>query len=82
MFDSVFAMMKQPFSTTSDWNVALQFSGGIGMILELKMSVNGHSRFDCCWLSKFSNEREYLFICSHGHLSIANITKAVLLEYF
>eukprot|EP01084_Bolivina_argentea_P259797 438524_1 len=47
-------------STTSSWNVAVQFADTSGLILEL--IPHAHLKyFGCCWLAKYPNEQELLF---------------------
>ena len=72
LFDSTFFYMNQPFSTTPIYNVALSFSNKTGIILETK-PFSDAKYFDCCWLSRFSNERELLFVQSNNRITIQNI---------
>eukprot|EP01084_Bolivina_argentea_P085805 155090_1 len=75
-FRSMFANIKAPFSTTTDYLVALNFCANKGMILELALhrirwyltayegneSLNRMNCFDCQWISDFSNENEIFCI--------------------
>eukprot|EP01084_Bolivina_argentea_P126999 224706_1 len=73
VFDGIKCVVDQPFSTTSSWEVAVNFGTNVGMVLALDCGV-GTRYFDCAWLSDFSNERELLFIGRGDFLTIFNIT--------
>ncbi len=60
-------------STTSSWTVAVQFSGDVGIILELIPAVSLRY-FNCCWISRFSYEAELLFIGGFQLMNVMNIT--------
>eukprot|EP01084_Bolivina_argentea_P251926 422722_1 len=75
-FSSVFGHIKHPFSTTTDYCVAVNFCRQKGMILSLNMSQqewtfsvqdgieasSTMSCFDCSWISDFTNEQEIFCI--------------------
>eukprot|EP01084_Bolivina_argentea_P288559 495278_1 len=66
-FDAVFAYIKTPVSTSTDFAVAINFTQNKGMILELGISTKaGHPEakylFDCQLISDFSNEQEIFFV--------------------
>eukprot|EP01084_Bolivina_argentea_P042146 77747_1 len=49
-----------PLSTSTQFEVALQFAGDTGLILELNPGTS--KSFSCAWLSDFGNESEHLFL--------------------
>eukprot|EP01084_Bolivina_argentea_P118358 210015_1 len=70
-FETVRANIKGPFSCTTDFAVALNFSSHKGLIIELSLSRNWiygkddsqkNAFIECYWLSDFSNEQELFFI--------------------
>eukprot|EP01084_Bolivina_argentea_P216386 367629_1 len=72
-FISLRENMCQPFSTTSSMEVAINFGGVNGMVLELNSS--GWSRYyDCQYISPYAAEKELLFINTIGPFKIINIT--------
>ena len=75
IFDSTMALIYGPLSTTYEWDVAVQFSCNIGLVLEL---VPGPTLkyFRCEWISPFSAEGELLFIGGFGVINFLNITSA------
>eukprot|EP01084_Bolivina_argentea_P081117 146903_1 len=83
--EMIFAKMEaniySPFSTTSEWSVAVQFASNTGMILELVPS-NFLKYFACSWLSMYPQEQEYLFIGGWSGLNIVNITHVSNGHYF
>eukprot|EP01084_Bolivina_argentea_P012959 24289_1 len=83
---SLTEQIKGPFSTTTDYAVALNFCSNKGMILELihfvqyraitTPSLTSTQGFDCQWISDFANEQEVLFIGGIFGLQITNIIDA------
>eukprot|EP01084_Bolivina_argentea_P165708 287838_1 len=75
-FESLFAYVKGPFSTTQDFAVAVNFSDQNGLVLELKMDIKSWifkliegtaaaqtmCCFDMTWLSDYTNEAEIFFV--------------------
>eukprot|EP01084_Bolivina_argentea_P113376 202067_1 len=62
----------QPFSTTSCYEVAVNFANYTGMVIEL--DFDGYTRFfDCAWISPYPNEHELFFINTRGLFQFANI---------
>eukprot|EP01084_Bolivina_argentea_P054900 100676_1 len=81
-FQTTRACINGPFSTTSDYYVALQFCQFKGTILELKLDSFWNFRvyspgFECHWLSDFANEQEWFFIGGSGHFEFENILRVV-----
>eukprot|EP01084_Bolivina_argentea_P123903 219562_1 len=87
-FATIKPVMKGPTSTTMDYTVAVNFSGGDGTILQLRLhnivstsgwsygSDSGGSRMafvDCSWLSDYPNEQERFFIGGWKHFYIDTI---------
>eukprot|EP01084_Bolivina_argentea_P111066 198274_1 len=69
-FSSTAACIKGPFSTTTQYNVAVNFANPSGCILDLCVSdglvhLYEYGLFNCQWLSDFKNEQEILFIGGH-----------------
>eukprot|EP01084_Bolivina_argentea_P281637 481902_1 len=76
MFESLYAYIKSPLSTTMDYSVAVGFCQNKGMILDLGfythewrycVDVHRHdddhiSCFECNWISAFTNEQEIFCI--------------------
>eukprot|EP01084_Bolivina_argentea_P297179 511926_1 len=81
IFNDIRCFMYQPFSTTSSWEVAVNFSNNSsnnsGMILDVSCSMFKERYFDCAWLSDYPSESEKLFIRNRWALQISNITIAV-----
>eukprot|EP01084_Bolivina_argentea_P227991 385151_1 len=77
VFDSMACAMFQPLSTTSEWEVALQFSTNKGMVIEFQVDAF-MSHFQCNWISDFSNENESLII----HAKSLNITNIVNIQQY
>eukprot|EP01084_Bolivina_argentea_P114578 203947_1 len=74
IFDSVFCRMHQPLSTTSIYEVAINFSYPKGIIIQLQPDALSRY-FECAWLSDFANEHEFLFVgCGNTPLLFSNIT--------
>eukprot|EP01083_Nonionella_stella_P190731 706327_1 len=73
VFDSMNQQVYGPFSTTSQFNVALQFACDTGLVLTLNRSsdIKYNKYFDCAYFSDFSGEAEKLFL--DGLLQIDNI---------
>eukprot|EP01084_Bolivina_argentea_P108376 193694_1 len=90
-FASLNARVKGPFSTTTNYSVAVNFSNNQGMIMQLDMLTNSVTdpenlmlpTFDCQWISDFVNENEIFTIggCKQFivrsiiHASIGNVVK-------
>ena len=68
LFNSYTPSFLCPFSTTIDIEIALRFSDGKGIILQLKQDSNCEisKYFDVEWLSTFPEERERLFVFTYG----------------
>ena len=87
MFESLFAFVKGPFSTTTAYNVAEKFAGGNGLILELKIdtkswilgfdegedAINRINCFECRHLSDYPNEQEIFNIGGLNRFHFVNI---------
>eukprot|EP01083_Nonionella_stella_P043254 116720_1 len=73
VFDEMNQRVYGPFSTTSQFNVALQFACHGGMVLTLNRSsdIRHNKYFDCALFSDFSAEAEKLFL--NGLLQIDDI---------
>ncbi len=69
-----------PISTTSSFEVAVNFANTNGLIVEFGGNLDwfGSGRyFRCDWLSDFPNEKEHLFIQNEcGHFNFQNIIRA------
>ena len=79
IFHDTFVKFEAITSTTTNLNVALNYSCGIGIILKLTKSndtmTNMSTYFDCRWISDYSNEYENIFIQNEFKFqSILNIT--------
>eukprot|EP01084_Bolivina_argentea_P264956 448999_1 len=79
-FQTVRAHINGPFSTTSDYYVALNFSQKQGVILELTVEGGWKSRvlapgFECFWISNYINEQEVFFLGAQRSFSFVNITE-------
>eukprot|EP01084_Bolivina_argentea_P118360 210021_1 len=81
-FSSMKACIKGPFSTTTEYTVAVTFCGNTGLILELNVDnywmvpVSDRTLtpvFDCSFVSDFPNEKELLFIGGYGHFTFQTI---------
>eukprot|EP01084_Bolivina_argentea_P069791 126925_1 len=75
LFNSTFATIKGPFSTTPSLAVACQFSHYKGLIMEI-LPAPELKYFDCSWLSPYSSELEMLFIGGLHAIKFVNITNA------
>eukprot|EP01084_Bolivina_argentea_P282172 482959_1 len=73
-FEQTVVRFYSPFSTSTDYAVALNFASAAGMMLHLESNYIdwGNSGFSCCWLSSFINEQEVLFF-GFASLRILNI---------
>eukprot|EP01083_Nonionella_stella_P043259 116727_1 len=73
VFDSMNQYVYGPFSTTSQFNVALNFACDTGLVVTLNRSSSTryNKYFDCAFLSDFSAEAEKLFL--NGLLQISDI---------
>ena len=81
VFNSMSAEIFSVLSTTFTWDVALQFANNKGLVIEL-VPYAAVKYFDCCWISKYSNECELLFIGGYGILHFENITNVVTCENY
>lgn len=73
-FESIQAFFNGPLSTSTDYSVAVNFTGNVGMVLELREPF-GHSKFwECMYLSDYANEQEALFIGGRQPHLIKSIT--------
>eukprot|EP01084_Bolivina_argentea_P212100 360614_1 len=63
-------LIQCPLSTTSEFEVATNFAGPEGLIIEFQGNVQC---FSVDWLSDFPNEKEYVFIQMHKGLNMKNI---------
>eukprot|EP01084_Bolivina_argentea_P150186 262290_1 len=79
-FVSLDAYIKGPVSTTTDFNVALNFSAMTGMVLQFTLdkewscnSLCGTCMFDCQFISDFPNELEIFFIGGYGRFVFKSI---------
>eukprot|EP01084_Bolivina_argentea_P264001 447050_1 len=71
MFDSLQQHFECPISTTSDKNIANNFSENSGIILTIKRANSKTRYFNVSWLSEHGHEMERLFMGSS--LKISNI---------
>eukprot|EP01084_Bolivina_argentea_P255424 429596_1 len=90
MFKSLFGYIKGSFSTTTSYEVSVNFSANIGMILELNIDTKSWilqlmegseaaSRitcFDMQWLSDYSNENEIFCIGGLNRFYFKSIIEA------
>eukprot|EP01084_Bolivina_argentea_P068594 124847_1 len=72
LFKSPTAFICGVLSTTSDFSVAINFCCGSGMIVEL-VPHYGLKYFDCCNLSPFPNECEFLFVGGLFQMNFINV---------
>eukprot|EP01084_Bolivina_argentea_P105076 188090_1 len=76
-FTKTVAQFNGPLSTSSEINVAINFSNNIGMVLELKYSFSTYPLnakfFECTSFSDYPNEKECLFIGGIPIMIITNI---------
>eukprot|EP01084_Bolivina_argentea_P277358 473481_1 len=80
-FRSLDARFHGPVSTTTDFAVAINFCGDMGIIMEVKLDWSWcyqtetiyEAYFDCHWLSDFTNEQEVFFVGGYSNLSIQTI---------
>eukprot|EP01084_Bolivina_argentea_P170993 296261_1 len=86
LFKSLNIQINCPFSTTTEYSVAINFCEYKGMILEIQSGFDFHDTynwgfinsmsaqgFKCWWISDYPNECEVLFIGGIGRLRINNI---------
>eukprot|EP01084_Bolivina_argentea_P259231 437338_1 len=59
-----------PLSTSSVFEVAVNFANSQGLIVQLEGGPFMPNCFPCSWLSDFTNESEYLFIQSGDNVSL------------
>eukprot|EP01083_Nonionella_stella_P063505 165011_1 len=81
IFDGMQPHIYTAVSTTCSSTVATQFTENNGLVLE----IVPHGRlksFDCCWLSRYSNEAEILFIGGLQSMNFISITNTVNGEVF
>eukprot|EP01084_Bolivina_argentea_P206525 352593_1 len=73
VFENMNQRLNGPFSTTSQFQVALQFASNAGLVLTLNRSsqVKHNKYFDCACISDYSGESEKLFL--GGRLQIKDI---------
>eukprot|EP01084_Bolivina_argentea_P194680 334059_1 len=76
IFNSMKGFMYQPLSTTSVYEVAINFSMNSGMVVEINCHPNSRY-FDCAWISDYPSERELLFISCGQPLIFVNITNVL-----
>eukprot|EP01084_Bolivina_argentea_P316410 548450_1 len=65
-----------PTSTSKDIEIAANFSGEAGMVIELNNNIPGHNDirgFDVCWLSQFKSESEVLWFGGHHQMKIKSV---------
>eukprot|EP01084_Bolivina_argentea_P272615 464219_1 len=78
LFDSMNAYVYGPFSATSSFEIAVNFTNmNNGIVLQF-IPRSFLKYFDCCWVSRFSNEHELLFISMTYPIHIINITNVNL----
>ena len=69
--------LNAPTSTSKSLGMAAMFTKHKGIIMQLNNeSVNDHRNlktFNCCWLSNFAEEREYLFFGSNHKIRVESI---------
>eukprot|EP01083_Nonionella_stella_P042130 113987_1 len=96
-FDSLHAFIAGPFSTTTNYSVAVNFADNTGLVIELSAVIgewrmgisefeggdayNRMNCFDCRWISDFSNECEILSIGSLNKFYIENISNCTGMNY-
>eukprot|EP01084_Bolivina_argentea_P266197 451425_1 len=68
-------------STTTNYKVAMNFSDGTGLVLEIVPSQQ-LKYFDCIWVAKYPNEMECLFVGGFSTINITNITNMSNGEFF
>eukprot|EP01084_Bolivina_argentea_P220597 373832_1 len=80
LFHGTVSQIKGALSTSSQREVAINFSQYTGLVLELMNGAEHHSAnyFSCAWLSDFSNESEYLFI---GGLQPLQFIRIIHVQY-
>eukprot|EP01084_Bolivina_argentea_P267127 453359_1 len=62
-----------PLSTTTSFEVALNFANYRGLIVEFSDSCGFSKSYSMQWLSDWTNEKEHLFMQNPGRLQIQNI---------
>eukprot|EP01084_Bolivina_argentea_P066018 120332_1 len=76
-FDRTMAEFNCPLSTSTEIIIAYNFSGGIGLVMELEyafsMFPSSAKYFNCAFFSDYPNEKECLFIGGVPLLQISNI---------
>ena len=72
IFDGMKPYIHTVLSTTYSQSVAIQFTNNTGLLLEIIPNPI-LKYFDCCWLSKYSNEGELLFIGGFLPMNFINI---------
>eukprot|EP01084_Bolivina_argentea_P020807 38652_1 len=89
-FQSTVAIFNGPLSTSSEFEVAVNFASNLsnGLVVELQPTPYTDYYFSASWISDFSNEAEFIFIAqSFNHsemapLTITNITSTATCEQF
>eukprot|EP01084_Bolivina_argentea_P045660 84053_1 len=82
-FQSCSAQINGPFSTSTQYPVAVNFCGADGLILNLKLDSfwfyiegTGTALFDCQYLSDFPNEQEVFFVGGFSSFTFETIILA------
>eukprot|EP01084_Bolivina_argentea_P299226 515754_1 len=82
-FPSADICIKGPVSTSSDYCVALNFSGNHGMILEFSLGFQwmdiwnySFAMFDCQFISDYPGEQEIFFIGGYSHFNLRTIIRS------
>eukprot|EP01084_Bolivina_argentea_P196924 337557_1 len=73
LFSSTSSCIYSVLSTTTSWEVAVNFSNNSGLVMEL-YCYSENKYFACEWISHFSNEKEKLFIGGVAYFQFVNIT--------
>eukprot|EP01084_Bolivina_argentea_P000968 1779_1 len=73
VFKKLITLFYVPLSTTIDFQVAVQFASGSGIVLEFKKYDDHVSCFNCSMISDFDKEREMLFLGEDSRLRINSI---------
>eukprot|EP01084_Bolivina_argentea_P210056 357668_1 len=69
-----FTHINVPLSTSSEWEVSVNFSTVNGISVEISAGGWMASFFKCDWLSDYGNEKEHLFVQANRHMSFTNVT--------
>ena len=71
-----------PISTSSNYGVALNFTEGSGIILQLQKGIRSRDTryFDCRHYSAFKEEAELLFFGYDNHFNVTKISEGLLLQ--